>query len=329
MRSRIALVLAAAVLLSLLAAGGAPARTIWAKGNTHTHTTNSDGDSDPQVVADWYKSHGYQFLFITDHAKVTDPGPYDAPGDDFILIPGEESAVKGAAKPIHACALGLSRTIPYTENAATPAESIVKLVREIREAGALPQVNHPNYKWSFGYYELKGLAGPYLLEIHNAHPNSRNSGSEAVMPVEQVWDCLLSDGVTVYATATDDAHAFKVTAADKANPGRGWVYARVNDLTAENVLAALASGDFYASTGVELADYSFDGQRFDVRVKAKDGMKYWVRFVGKYGRILQETRGASASWSAIGRPEANDYVRCKVIADDGTVAWTQAFRLGR
>ncbi len=328
MDSRLTRFCVALVLLALLATGASAAQTIWAKGNTHTHTTNSDGDSAPEVVVDWYKSHGYQFLFITDHGKVTDPTPLDKAGDDFILIGGEESAVKGAKKPIHGCALGITRTIPYTDVAATPAKSIVKMVDEIRQAGGVPQVNHPNFVWSFGYAELKGLRGPYLLEVFNGHPSVHNSGSESHLSVEQTWDMLLSDGVTVYATATDDAHNLKEMAANKANPGRGWIYVRVTSLTADNVLAALRSGDFYASTGVELADYAFDGKTMTVRVKPKDGVRYWIRFVGKYGRILQETAGTEASYTVTARADANDYVRCKVIASDNTVAWTQAFRIG-
>ena len=31
----------------------------WYKGNTHTHTVESDGDSPPEYVARWYKEHGY------------------------------------------------------------------------------------------------------------------------------------------------------------------------------------------------------------------------------------------------------------------------------
>ena len=31
----------------------------WYKGNTHTHTTNSDGDSAPEIVAKWYHDHRY------------------------------------------------------------------------------------------------------------------------------------------------------------------------------------------------------------------------------------------------------------------------------
>ncbi|HXD86083.1 MAG TPA: hypothetical protein VN641_06300 [Urbifossiella sp.] len=43
----------------------APAR-YW-KGNLHTHTLWSDGDDFPEMIADWYKQHGYDFLALTDH----------------------------------------------------------------------------------------------------------------------------------------------------------------------------------------------------------------------------------------------------------------------
>ncbi len=39
----------------------------WFKGNTHTHTWWSDGDSPPETVVAWYKEHGYQFLVLSDH----------------------------------------------------------------------------------------------------------------------------------------------------------------------------------------------------------------------------------------------------------------------
>lgn len=45
----------------------------WWKGNTHTHTTMSDGDSSPEVVAQWYKRNGYQFLVLSDHNIFTNP----------------------------------------------------------------------------------------------------------------------------------------------------------------------------------------------------------------------------------------------------------------
>ncbi len=39
----------------------------WYRGNTHTHTLWSDGDGLPEMAVDWYKSHGYQFLVLSDH----------------------------------------------------------------------------------------------------------------------------------------------------------------------------------------------------------------------------------------------------------------------
>jgi predicted metal-dependent phosphoesterase TrpH len=44
----------------------------WYKGNLHTHTTNSDGAWSSDRVVDEYVSNGYDFLFVTDHWKVTD-----------------------------------------------------------------------------------------------------------------------------------------------------------------------------------------------------------------------------------------------------------------
>lgn len=39
----------------------------WFKGNVHTHTLWSDGDDYPEMVALWYKDHGYDFLSFSDH----------------------------------------------------------------------------------------------------------------------------------------------------------------------------------------------------------------------------------------------------------------------
>lgn len=39
----------------------------WFKGNLHTHSLWSDGDDYPEMIADWYKQRGYQFLAMSDH----------------------------------------------------------------------------------------------------------------------------------------------------------------------------------------------------------------------------------------------------------------------
>lgn len=68
------------------AAGDAPAdpaRAIprdpsprWWKGNLHTHTFWSDGNDFPEMVAEWYADHGYNFLALTDHNVLSEPLRY-------------------------------------------------------------------------------------------------------------------------------------------------------------------------------------------------------------------------------------------------------------
>lgn len=64
--------LGAAVLAATLRASAAddsPASPAlpWWKGNLHTHTLWSDGDDYPEMIVDWYKRQGYQFLALSDH----------------------------------------------------------------------------------------------------------------------------------------------------------------------------------------------------------------------------------------------------------------------
>lgn len=53
--------------------------TYW-KGNLHTHSLWSDGDDFPEMIADWYKRHGYHFLTLSDHNVLSD-------GERWIDVP--------------------------------------------------------------------------------------------------------------------------------------------------------------------------------------------------------------------------------------------------
>ena len=74
----------------------------WYKGNTHTHTLNSDGDSTPDEVVRWYREHGYQFLVLTDHNFLTAVDGLNAvhgADEKFLVIRGEEVTDASATKP--------------------------------------------------------------------------------------------------------------------------------------------------------------------------------------------------------------------------------------
>lgn len=56
------------VLVIFLIVGCTPKENLqWYKGNLHTHTYWSDGDAFPEMVLDWYKSNGYQFVALSEH----------------------------------------------------------------------------------------------------------------------------------------------------------------------------------------------------------------------------------------------------------------------
>lgn len=56
-----------ALFLTLATPAAAASEPTWWKGNLHTHTLWSDGDGFPEMVTDWYYSHGYHFLALSDH----------------------------------------------------------------------------------------------------------------------------------------------------------------------------------------------------------------------------------------------------------------------
>jgi hypothetical protein len=111
-----------------------------------------------------------------------------------------------------------------------------------------------------------------------------------------------------------------------ARPGQGWVMVRAPRLTVEAVLGALAKGDFYASTGVELIDIQAGPSSLTVTIKEQSSSKYTVVFVGKGGRVLKEATASPARYDFTGD---EGYVRAKVIDSNGLVAWTQPVRVTR
>ncbi len=54
------------------------------KGNLHTHSLWSDGDDFPEMIADWYRRHGYHFLAMTDHNVM-------AEGERWLNVAGKNS----------------------------------------------------------------------------------------------------------------------------------------------------------------------------------------------------------------------------------------------
>lgn len=302
----------------------------WYKGNTHTHTTESDGDSSPEYVANWYRNQGYDFLVLSDHNVYTDPATLAHVADEtFLLIPGEEVTSSFEDASVHVNGLNLPRLVE-AQSAETLVGTIQANVDAIREVDGVPHVNHPNFRWSFNVEALRRIRGDRLLEIFNGHPTVHNDGGGGTPGMVEVWDMLLAEGKEIYGIAVDDAHHFQGEfGPDRANPGRGWVSVRAEALEPATLMEAMEAGHFYASTGVELDEVAVDAGRITLRIAQDRDFRYTTTFLGTGGRVLHSTTDNPAVFDLADHGLGPDaaagvpYVRAEVRNSRGDVAWIQ------
>jgi len=370
----------------------------WWKGNTHTHTLWSDGNGAPELVADWYKSRGYEFLVLSDHntlsvgerwfpiaeddaqegdrrltrARVAElverfgadavelrdePEPamrlatldevrarFEEPGR-FLMIQGEE--ITG---PVHVNGINLSERIApeFDGSIAATTQEYLDRVKADGEAAGRPtaaHLNHPNYAWAVEPTDLLQLEGSFAFEVYNGHPSVNNAGNAEHASTEQMWDLALTLRLgalgreTVFGVATDDSHHYFREDPRAATPGRGWIMVRATELTADTITAAIANGDFYSTTGVELEDVSVEDDVLALHIRTREGEEVTTEFLGTLsgsdgvdgvGDVLFTTSANPARYTFRGDEL---YVRARVTSSlplavpdaDGSPqrAWTQ------
>jgi len=293
----------------------------WLKGNTHTHTLESDGDSPPDYVANWYKIHGYNFLVLSDHNVWVNPARFARLVDSsFLLIPGEELTTAFQKKPVHVNGLNIDHVIP-PQTDTTLLGTVQKNVDAVRAATGVPHINHPNFGWALTPAILERVQRDKLIEIHNGHPLVHNEGGGDSPGMEAIWDRLLTGGKRIYGIATDDAHHFQGEfAPNRANPGRGWVVVRADTLEANAIMKALEAGRFYASSGVELDSISIAGPDMAIYIQERGTFKFTTEFVGGGGKVLKRTGANPATYRLSG---GEVYVRARVMDSMGFMAWVQ------
>lgn len=91
----------------------------WYKGNLHTHSYWSDGDDYPEMIMDWYKSHDYDFVVLSDHNTL-------AEGEKWKLIPKSPSHEMGFQKYLDK----YGDEVQYREDSAGRIEVKLKTLAE-------------------------------------------------------------------------------------------------------------------------------------------------------------------------------------------------------
>jgi hypothetical protein len=319
--------LAAAVAVSAQAPGPKP-QAAWYKGNLHSHTLNSDGDSTPDAVVTWYRERGYQFVVLTDHnylTSVTGLNALHGADDKFLVVRGEEVTDRFGDKPIHVNGLDPERFI-QPPGGKSVVDMVQRMVDAIRDARGVPSINHPNFGWAISPDELAQIQRTRLFEVFNGHPTVNNLGGGGVPGLEETWDRILSSGKLLYGIAVDDAHSFKRPDDPTVpRPGTGWVYVRSPRLEARALIEAVERGDFYSSTGVELRSLEVSSTGLSIDVRTQPASKYRIQFIGRQGRVLSEAATPAASYTFKGD---EGYVRARVIESNGKLAWVQPVPVG-
>ena len=333
------------------------------KGNLHTHSYWSDGNTYPEEVARWYSDHGYQFLAITDHNLLQEGkktkvigkdtirlrelagyrNEFEKPGK-FLLLASEEISDSSEKKPVHLNGFNLQTVVKPT-GGATVAECVASNVKAIREAlktGENPEwitINHPNFGWGLTADAL-ARCGARFFEVFNGHPSVRNYGDSTHINTENMWDQAnkwrIDKGEKlILGIATDDAHQYDQYGVGKANPGRGWTMVRATELTPAALYQAMMEGSFYASTGVELTSFQSNKKGLVIRIKKEKDVQYTTEFIGWLAgkdrpEILKTVIGPKAVYRSTGKEL---FVRARVISDktkenpfaagDGEMAWLQ------
>ena len=303
----------------------------WYKGNTHVHTVLcGHADSTPEAVTKWYHDRGYNFLVLSEHNIFIDPADVKMPEnkrDDFILIPGEE--VTGGSHA-HTTALNIDGLVnPDLEKreGATKTEVIQDHVNGIKEQHGHAILNHPNYKYMNTAADIRPVNGLHMFELYNGHPKVNNFGNDEHVSIEEMWDQLLSDGMLIYGVSSDDAHDFKKLAPDESNPGRGWVMVRSGSLSPDAISHAMFHGDFYATSGVLLAELESNQSKISLTVdeegtarelkssyisghRVDEGIPgFTISFITEGGEVIKEVSGTAGSLNISGD---SSYFRAKV-----------------
>ena len=295
----------------------------WYKGNTHTHTINSDGDSTPDEVVRWYRERDYHFLVLSDHNFLTEVEGLNslfAAREQFLIINGEEVTDNFGESRIHVNGLNLREVVP-PQGGSNAVDTLQRNVDAIRNVGGVPHINHPNFRWSLTADQMRQVRNNKLFEIYNGSPSVNNHGGGGSPGLEAMWDNILSSGKLIYGIAVDDAHHFKGEfSPDRLNPGRGWVVVRAPRLSAAAIMEGLEAGRFYASTGVSLSDLQVDDQGIEIAIQQEPTFKYTTHFIGDGGRLLSKAHGLKARYRFQG---GERYVRARVVDSMGTMAWTQ------
>lgn len=291
---------------------------VWLKGNLHSHSNFSDGQLTPEEMKEAYKSHGYDFLAVSDHDIYTDTRHLS--DDKFTMIQGFELWGNNYSndKDIHVHFLWDDKIEGIEPNQVLHLrERTGKVCQEfsyeMREKGAYVMLNHPH--WSMLTSPEVGDVNPYhAVEIINYGTEwLENTGDGVVF-----WTEMLYRGLKLWGGGGDDNHNGYPLDSQYSDSFGGFTVVKARDRSPKAIIEALKTGSFYTSTGPAIYDFYVEDDEVHVVCSPCERI-----YVGGKHRSHQRKLGRHVTEFVTKlRGNENGMVRCEVMDASGRSAYS-------
>ena len=280
------------------------------KGNLHCHTTNSDGKLTPEECKAFYREHGYDFLSITDHRKLSEETHME---DGMLVLCGMEMDYYLPGEVVHLVGVGLSQKLNQ-HDVSRNMQSYIDLAN--RYDGRVI-IAHP--AWSLNTVTtLSGLHGLTAAEIYNSASTYPWNGDRA--DSSNVLDADAAHGTFFNFVASDDSHWYNGEA------GRSFTMVQADELTRESLFKAIDEGRFYCSQGPVIRQITVEDEQIHVECSEAERVIFYSNLPWANNRCVANSGMTEASYTA--HPENGEtFVRIQVMDKEGRSAWSNPILL--
>jgi len=293
----------------------------WYKGNTHLHTTVSDGLMIPEQAVDRYRDAGYSFLAVTDHWKY---GIYsDLQTDDFIMFGGVEldrplTGTLGFCHHVTFMAVPEETSIGHGQDLTETFNKMdmQKIIDYMASNGHIAIYAHP--RWSHvKMEEFDNIQGCIGLEIYNNICEIDVGCGESISYYER---CLWQNKKT-FCFASDDAHG-------EEHYLGGYIVVKAKSLTHENIMDSIKKGSFYASDcGPEISDFYIEDGIAHIDCSPCASIAFYSDGSPGINNTAEKALLSQASWNTTKSWRPSNYVYAVCTDAKGHRSWTQPIRL--
>lgn len=241
---------------------------------------------------------------MTDHWRLPE---FNNGGDSLplLVIPGIElDGYDTLGVYYHVLAIGVSLKLPIG------IRNFQKVMQAAHLQGAILIWAHPH--WT-GNTPREGLRHKFHgMEVYNHSSHCENGSGYALSH----WDKVLDRHPDFLGFATDDSHFVPGQAFWKG----GWIMVNASTCTEAEVLAAIRSGNFYATQGPEFKSIEYARNK----VLLETSPVVFVRLIGprRVGKWISVSRKSPLRQAEFDLPPDWSYARLEIEDASGKRAWT-------